>query len=64
MVYIVSPLASLVHHYWAWLEAFHFMLHWFVIVGHNLYYFTLCFTGSSMQSIGGIVSLSTLVLPY
>ena len=64
MVYIVPPLASLVHHYWAWLEAFHFMLHWFVIVGHNLYYFTLCFTGSSMQSIGGIVSLSTLVLPY
>jgi hypothetical protein len=64
MVYIVSPLTSLVHHYWAWLEAFHFMLHWFVIVGHNLHYFTLCFTGSSMQSIVGIVSLSTLVLPY
>ena len=64
MVYIVSPLASFAHHYWACLVMFNFMFHWLVIIGHNLHYFTSFFIGSSMQGIGGIVSLSIPVLPY
>jgi hypothetical protein len=37
---IVSLPASQVHHYWECFLLLHYMLHWFVIIGHGLHFST------------------------
>jgi hypothetical protein len=43
----------------------HRFLHWFIIIGHGLYCFALCFTSSPFLYMCCIVSLfSSHALPY
>ena len=72
MVCIVSLDASLVHHHWSWFVLFHFMLYWFIPIGHCLYFLHFphwfintghdfyCFTSLTGSSLLGMVYMVSI----